>query len=207
MSRLFITQTYHRNLLERYLWKFRHLLSGKLLDVGSGTRRYDHLFVGDMTAIDLLPDAKKKILSGDIERGLPYDDQTFDGILCIEVLEYLRDYRRAIREIHRLLRPGGYAFLTIPCLYPDHGDRVRFTERFFTEELSPLFSKVESHRIGNGWTVIWDVLRLKIMRTKSGWTRWLVFLFILPYLIIIKVCGLEKKTDEFYSGIFVVARK
>jgi hypothetical protein len=38
---------------------------------------------------------------------LPFADGTFDAVICSEVLEHLPDYRGALREILRVLRPGG----------------------------------------------------------------------------------------------------
>lgn len=44
-------------------------------------------------------------------------DNTFDMVTCIEVVEHLTDDQLAgtIREVHRLLRPGGTAVVTTPC--------------------------------------------------------------------------------------------
>ena len=44
---------------------------------------------------------------------LPYNDNEFDGILCYGVLYYLpyERYRKAVQEIHRVLKPGGKAFI------------------------------------------------------------------------------------------------
>ena len=50
---------------------------------------------------------------GDAER-LDFPSAFFDAVLCMGVLEYLADYRPALREIHRVLKPGGTAVLTVP---------------------------------------------------------------------------------------------
>jgi SAM-dependent methyltransferase len=41
-------------------------------------------------------------------------DNNFDLLIACDVLEHVRDHHRAMREIHRVLRPGGYAILTVP---------------------------------------------------------------------------------------------
>lgn len=41
-------------------------------------------------------------------------DASFDGVLCSSVLEYVDDPVAAVREFHRLLRPGGTLILTVP---------------------------------------------------------------------------------------------
>ncbi len=53
------------------------------------------------------------LLSGDIQR-LPFSDETFDKVLMTEVLEHLPDDRRGLREIHRILKPGGILSLSVP---------------------------------------------------------------------------------------------
>lgn len=45
---------------------------------------------------------------------LALDDASFDVILCSHVLEHIPDDRRAMRELHRVLRPGGWAILQVP---------------------------------------------------------------------------------------------
>jgi SAM-dependent methyltransferase len=45
---------------------------------------------------------------------IPFDDDTFDVVLCDHVLEHVPDDRAAMREILRVLKPGGWASLMVP---------------------------------------------------------------------------------------------
>jgi len=45
---------------------------------------------------------------------IPFDAGSFDAVICIHVLEHIEDDSRAIREIYRILRPGGWALVAIP---------------------------------------------------------------------------------------------
>lgn len=45
---------------------------------------------------------------------LPHPDATFDAVLCSEVLEHLEDDRAALRELVRVLRPGGRLLVSVP---------------------------------------------------------------------------------------------
>jgi SAM-dependent methyltransferase len=45
---------------------------------------------------------------------MPFPDGYFDVVLCNHVLEHVGDDRRAMREIARVLRPGGWAMLQVP---------------------------------------------------------------------------------------------
>lgn len=48
-------------------------------------------------------------------------DESFDCVICIEVLEHVADPFAAARELQRVLRPGGSVFLTTPFLTGYHG--------------------------------------------------------------------------------------
>ena len=52
-------------------------------------------------------------LRGDVFR-LPFGDGHFDRVICSEVMEHVHDHRAAVREIARVLRPGGTIGITIP---------------------------------------------------------------------------------------------
>ena len=45
---------------------------------------------------------------------LPFDDESFDLILCSHVLEHVHDDRLAMRELRRVLKPDGWALLLVP---------------------------------------------------------------------------------------------
>jgi SAM-dependent methyltransferase len=47
-------------------------------------------------------------------RALPFADNEFSFIVCLEVLEHLGDFRAGVRNIHRCLRPGGLAIVSVP---------------------------------------------------------------------------------------------
>jgi SAM-dependent methyltransferase len=45
---------------------------------------------------------------------LPFADETFDRVICSEVMEHVHDYRGAARELSRVTKPGGRVAVTIP---------------------------------------------------------------------------------------------
>ncbi|MCZ7534812.1 MAG: class I SAM-dependent methyltransferase [Acidimicrobiia bacterium] len=50
---------------------------------------------------------------------LPFPDAAFDRIICSEVLEHIWDDERAIRQLVRVLRPGGRLAVTVPTRWPE----------------------------------------------------------------------------------------
>jgi len=47
---------------------------------------------------------------------IPYEDNSFGVILCSHVLEHIPDDRKAMRELYRVLKPGGWAILQVPII-------------------------------------------------------------------------------------------
>ncbi len=57
---------------------------------------------------------KLRTLQGDLEATLPFDDNSFDVVSMLAVLEHLSDPLRVLIEIKRVLRPNGTLILTVP---------------------------------------------------------------------------------------------
>src|SRR3974390_2891953 len=53
-------------------------------------------------------DREVQFCRADVER-LPFSSQSMDHVVCLGVFEFLQDYSPALKEIHRVLRPGGLA--------------------------------------------------------------------------------------------------
>jgi ubiquinone/menaquinone biosynthesis C-methylase UbiE len=95
----------------------------RLLDVGCGTghhiarlRRRGYEIAGVDGSEEMLRHARANNPGADIQfsdvDALPFPDASFDFILCIEVLRYLPDSSRCIREMARVLKPGGVCLAT-----------------------------------------------------------------------------------------------
>lgn len=85
----------------------------KVLEVGSG-RGYLQDLVEDYTGLDLSPSVArhyhKKFVVGSAT-ALPFPDNTFDAIWTVWVLEHIPEPEKAMREMRRVLKPGGKLFL------------------------------------------------------------------------------------------------
>ena len=45
-----------------------------------------------------------------LAENMPYNDNTFDVVICVDVLEHVADYKQVVSEVHRILKPGGLFF-------------------------------------------------------------------------------------------------
>jgi ubiquinone/menaquinone biosynthesis C-methylase UbiE len=61
--------------------------------------------------------------SGEIVQGtaldMPFEDDSFDRVIAAEVMEHIPDDMAAMREIFRVLKPGGTAAITVPSFLPE----------------------------------------------------------------------------------------
>jgi len=105
-----------------------HASSLRTLDIGAQNGPYAAHFPRRV-ALDIQRGAGVQII-GDVQ-ALCIRDESFDVVLCTEVLEHVPDPQRAIDEMYRVLVPGGQLLLTTRFLFPIHDaphDYFRFTK-------------------------------------------------------------------------------
>lgn len=51
---------------------------------------------------------------------MPIENEVFDAVLCTQVLEHLEWPRESVKEMHRVLKPGGKLFMTVPMAQDEH---------------------------------------------------------------------------------------
>lgn len=74
-------------------------------------------------------------------QNITYPDASFDTVISCETIEHVPDPQRALRELARVLKPGGRLFLTTPNYLGTMGlyrFYMRLTGRRFTEEGQPI---------------------------------------------------------------------
>jgi ubiquinone/menaquinone biosynthesis C-methylase UbiE len=101
----------------------------------------------------------KPSIGGDIAH-LPFKSGCADGVICKDVLEHVPDPFSAVREIHRVMKPGSPGFFTVPFLHPYHAvrgsgafDYWRFT-RDGAKKLFEAFPSVQVERAGGAVFVV-----------------------------------------------------
>jgi len=101
--------------------------------------------------VDVNPSDKPDIV-GDIHN-LPIKSESADGILCMSVLEHIEDPKKAVSEMHRILKKDGILLGWVPAIYPYHARKGVYPDnyRYFDDGLQVLFSNfrnVELHKTG-----------------------------------------------------------
>jgi SAM-dependent methyltransferase len=123
---------------------------GRLLDVPTGhgalAVRLQQLGF-EVFGCDLYPkifDAKNiEIKAGDLDGRLPYDDQTFNCVVCIEGLEHIENPANAIREFSRLLQPAGDLVVSVPNIM-NIEERLKWLFSGYTSHFKPLSSEARA---------------------------------------------------------------
>lgn len=136
----------HEKVLELLLADNTRSSWTRYLDIGAGhgnliqkvkTRIPMQTYVCDYTdELMRLPGQRVDIANLNNEP-LPYADQTFDVVTATEVIEHLEDFRRVVREIYRVLKPGGVCILSTPNIL-NLNSRLRFLTFGFWNLFGPL---------------------------------------------------------------------
>ena len=111
----------------------------RVLDVGCGQKPYLPFFAPsalEYVGIDSVENPAAEV-QGSIE-DLPFADDSFDVVVCTQVLEHCDDPALAVSELHRVTRPGGRVLLSthgVQAYHPSPVDHWRWThtglERLF----------------------------------------------------------------------------
>ena len=185
-----------RRLLERILKNFPKKSSLRILDVGSCTGYNLHLLSEFGTVYGV--DVEKKAVEYCKMRGfkriyhlknglkLPFKDNYFDTITCLDVLEHIREDEDYLKELYRVLSQGGHLVL-------------------FTPAIKLLWSQldVKSHHIRryNKLMLSRKAKKARFIIKDIGYFNYLLFLPMLPIRLIQKLPLFKK--NEWGSELIV----
>ncbi len=125
-----------------------------ILDCGAGYRETVH---ANVVHFEIEPYVSTDVRG--ICEELPFKDNSFDLIFSLVVLEHVKDPFTAVREMERVLKPGGKIWVDVAFMQPFHG----YPNHFFNmtkEGLKSLFSKkmgILWEKVPNYGTPIWSL--------------------------------------------------
>ena len=214
----------HQRLLKPYIIAVQWI-RGDLLEIGCGEGRgIEHVLphVNSYSAIDKIESAIENLQSrfpaarfvaGNLPP-LPYPDATFDSIVSFQVIEHIENDALFLKEIHRVLRPGGVALITTPnrplSLSRNPWHIREYTADELTRLAGAIFPSVEMKGIAGNSNVMayheknresvdrlmrWDILDLQ-HRLPAALLR-------IPYDLLNRFnrTRLQKGSDDLVTGI------
>ena len=195
----------------------RRYFRGNLVDIGCGAKPYQKMMRGlverhigvdhracrhDQSKVDLFGTAYK----------VPAEAGAFDSALCTSVLEHLEEPEAAIRECHRLLKPGGVAIYSLPFIWHLH-EEPRDFYRYTKYGLAHLFEKcgfevIEIKALSGFFTTFGTLLAYYVMRLNRGVMRWTGLAPLLAFSFQLAAWGLDSiSRDERYTWMYMAAAR
>jgi SAM-dependent methyltransferase len=184
-----------------------------VLDVGGRVQPYRPVLEGCVRryiAIDL----QKTMLVNIAARAeqMPLAANQFDLVICTQMLEYAPEPAAVVDEIHRVLKPGGCLFLSVPSISPQDADHDAW--RFLPAALRNLLSGFSTYEIApEGGSVIGFFRSVNVCLSIFVRYRVLRSMFQLTLCPLLNVAGeifnflSGSNNDQFCANYSVWARK
>lgn len=196
-------------------------ITGALLDVGCGAKPYAPFLNAAgvfHTGIDVSQGAAVDFVVAP-DGDWPFADESFDAVLCTQVLEHVAGLTHTTAEIDRVLKPGGVLIVSVPFIYQLHGAPEDF-RRLSAEGLQGLFddhyhlvSLRQQGAIGSALAILWlGWLELTMTRSFPRRVLWALLLPLwLPYCLAVNSLAVATDsldhTGAFYHNVLTVLRK
>ena len=204
----------------------------KILDAGAGLKPYQSLFSHcDYESCDFadceeffsnLDDGTRDDLRGRHNYICPIDaipvaNDTYDYVLCSQVLEHVPNPQTAAHELYRILKPQGQLLVTVPQGYGIHGEPYNFF--YFTRYGIDLilagagFDSIRTEERGGYFFYLYDRLANAIPRIVVGYRKMFLMMLILspihillayvlgPALLLLEPLDREKRFTLGYTSL------
>jgi len=200
------------------------LFSGTVLDLGCGCMPYKEIvtssgrikgYIGlDLWRSDLYQCKPDLVWDG---KTIPLSENSVDCAMATEVFEHCPEPEMVMREILRVLRPGGLLFFTVPFLWPLHDvpyDQYRYTPFSLERHLKNAgFTEINLKSMGG-----WDAGMAQMIglyarrRPMSGYKRFFFSMLAFPLFYLLSRLAQkrnqsqrlsEAQEDDFQGGSMI----
>jgi SAM-dependent methyltransferase len=150
--------------LEKGIRSSAHYLSGSLLDVGCGAKPYQQLFrYSDYIGLDTDNsghDHKNENVDVYYDgKTFPFENDTFNSVLCNQVLEHVFEPDLLLSEVHRVLKDKGTCLFTVPFIWDEHEQPFDYA-RYSSFGLKYIFEK-------NGFEILFQAKLVNDLRVVA----------------------------------------
>jgi 2-polyprenyl-3-methyl-5-hydroxy-6-metoxy-1,4-benzoquinol methylase len=147
------------------------------------------------------------------------DKNTFDLIVCVDIMEHIQDDLRALQCLHEVAAPGGVLVLHVPALYrryPVCKKSLNFdVETHVRTGYEPHEIEAKVKQAGfsireSGFTYgFWETLanNLSYMITRARMQNKKIYALAFPFLHLISLLGYRARPASLGAGVFVIAEK
>ncbi len=205
----------------------REIRQSLIVDIGSGDSRHGELLDPSNRLYRLdYPQTNQRYRSSPDVYGdacnLPFKTESLDVVFLFEVLEHIASDDQALREIRRVLRPGGRFYASVPFVYPVHdapNDYRRFTIHGVRLLLNNAgFSPQKEIQHGNSFVTALQMLNLAFLEVvrdvvnhRSKIVGLILGILVYPFCVLVNLLSLPliwlPSRSASCFGHFVVAER
>lgn len=178
--------------------EFAPALGGRLLDVGCGSKPYRSLFAVDAyIGLDIDSAMSRQRGVADLFYAghvFPFADETFDSVLCNQVLEHVFNPDEFLGEIVRILKPGGKLLLTVPFVWDEHEQPYDYA-RYSSFGLRALLEKQKfrvlvQKKLGADASTLFQLVNVYLFKVIQGLPLSLRLLLTVTAMAFVNLAGL-----------------
>jgi SAM-dependent methyltransferase len=195
-------------------------LSGNLLDVGCGSKPYrSYLRVDSYAGLDIDNETNRSRGYADFfydGKVFPFEDNKFDSILCSQVLEHVFNPDDFLKEVFRVLKPGGKLLLTVPFVWDEHEQPYDFA-RYSSFGLRHLLTKqgfqiTVQLKLGGDVSTLFQLFNAYLYKVSVKFPRPFLWTFTVVVMGAVNLMGILAsyvlpKNLDLYLDNLIVAKK
>lgn len=196
-------------------------IEGSLIDLGCGKKPYENLFkVHKYTGVDVEVSghshSNSKIDVYYDGKKLPFENETFDSVVCFEVLEHVFNPDEILPELNRVLKKNAKGIITVPFCWNEHEvpyDYARYSSFGIKHLLEKNgFKVLEVHKTGKFSLVIIELIILGVfefLKPIGIFGYLLTTLIALPLNIIGGILFLipSKNPSLYFNSVVLIEKK